>query len=147
MDILSKLSERLAELMEEHNFTPVALAKQIGVTRNTITRYLAGTRMPSFPTFIQLLEVLHCSADFLIGRTDYTEANVVFHPVPPFSIRFRAILDEYRMSQYALHKKTNFSYDNFNKWLKGVTCPYVDNLIKLADAFDCSVDYLIGRIL
>lgn len=147
MDILSKLSERLAELMEEHNLKPVELANAIGVTRNTITRYLAGTRMPSFPTFVQLLETLHCSADFLIGRTEYTDEKIIFHPVPPFSTRFRAILEEYKMSQYALHKKTNFSYDNFNKWLKGVTCPYVDNLIKLADAFACSVDYLIGRVL
>ena len=143
MDILSKLSERLADLMEEHNFKPVELAEKIGVTRNTITRYLSGIRMPSFPTFVQLLDVLQCSADFLIGRTDYIEENVTYSIVPPFSERFRALLTEYNMSQYALHKKTNFSYDNFNKWLKGITCPYVDNLVKLADAFECSVDYLI----
>lgn len=44
------------------------------------------------------------------------------------------------------HDLTGFSYDNFNKWLKGITSPYIDNLIRLAEAFDCSVDYLLGRI-
>ena len=44
-------------------------------------------------------------------------------------------------------KKFSLSYDNFNKWLKGVTSPYMDNLLKLSQAFDCSVDYLIGRVL
>jgi transcriptional regulator with XRE-family HTH domain len=55
-------------------------------------------------------------------------------------------MKEYGMTQYALHQKTNFSYDNFRKWLDGATEPYADSLERLAQAFDCSVDYLIGRV-
>lgn len=145
MDILSKLPERLAELMEERNLKPVELAEKIGVTRNSITRYLSGARAPSFDTFVKLIQLFNCSADFLAGKIDYTNENTSFQAIPPFHLRFRALLTEFNMSQYALHKKTNFSYDNFNKWLKGITCPYVDNLIKLSEAFGCSIDYLIGH--
>lgn len=145
MDILSKMPERLAELMSERNLTPLTLGNKIGVTRNTITRYLQGVRLPSFQTFVKLIEVFNCSADFLIGLVDYPPENVTYRPVPPFSERFRAIMQEYGISQYALYHKTKLSYDDFNKWLKGTTSPYVDNLVKLATAFDCSVDYLIGR--
>ena len=147
MGILSKLPEQLSELMKESNFTPLILAERIGVTRNAITRYLSGARLPSFSVFVKLVETFNCSADFLLGLIEYPPTNVQFHSIPPFSRRFRALLDSYKMSQYALHQKTNLSYDNFNKWLKGITSPYIDNLIKLSQAFDCSVDYLIGHVL
>ncbi len=147
MGILSKLPEQLSELMKENNLTPVMLAKRIGVTRNAITRYLSGARLPSFAVFVKLIETFHCSADFMLGLIEYPPTNVVFHSIPPFSERFRELLNSYNMSQYALHHKTNLSYDNFNKWLKGITSPYIDNLIKLAQAFDCSIDYLIGHVL
>lgn len=146
MGILSKLPERLSELMKENNLTPLLLANKIGVNRNEITRYLSGAHLPSFTVFVKLIEEFNCSADFLLGLIDYPPNNVVFHPIPPFSQRFRELLSTYKMSQYALHQKSNFSYDNFNKWLKGITSPYIDNLIKLSQAFDCSVDYLIGHI-
>ena len=147
MGILSKLPEQLSELMKENNFTPVILAEKIGVTRNAITRYLSGVRLPSFGVFVKLVETFNCSADFILGLVEYPPTNVIFHSIPPFSQRFRELLNSYKVSQYALHQKTNLSYDNFNKWLKGITCPYIDNLIKLSQAFDCSVDYLIGRVL
>ena len=147
MENLSKLSERLAELMTEQGLKPLDLAQKIGVSRNTVTRYLQGERLPSFETFIKLLEALQCSADCLLGLVDFPPEHVVFHAVPPFCERFRALMKEYGMSQYRLHQKTRLSYDNFNAWLKGTRLPYIDNLIKLAKAFDCSVDYLIGRVL
>ena len=146
MDILSKLPERLAEMMAERDFKPVDLASQMGISRNTITRYLQGTRFPSFENFIKMLELFHCSADFLIGLTDNPLTNVSFQPIVAFSVRFRALLTEHKMSQYALRKITGFSYDNFNQWLKGNTHPFLDNLIKLSNAFDCTVDELLGRI-
>ena len=147
MGILSKLPEQLSELMKENDLTPVMLAKRIGVTRNAITRYLSGARLPSFAVFVKLIETFNCSADFMLGLIEYPPTNVVFHSIPPFSERFRELLNSYNMSQYALHHKTNLSYDNFNKWLKGITSPYIDNLIKLAQAFDCSIDYLIVHVL
>lgn len=145
MDILSKLSERIKELMFERSVKTAELAKQLNVKPSTLYRYLNGERTPTFQNFIKLLEYFNCSADFLLGLTDYSPTNVTYRPTPAFSARFRYLLDAHRVTQYALHKKTNLSYDNFNKWLHGTTSPYADNLIKLAKAFDCTVDYLIGR--
>lgn len=147
MDILSKLPERLQELMLERNMNASDLAKLLNVKPSTTSRYLRGQTLPSFSYFVKMLEIFNCSADFLIGLTDYPPTNVNYLPVPPFSQRFKELLNEYKMSQYALHHKTGFSYDNFNKWLKGITSPYLDNLVKLADVFDCSIDVLIGHTL
>ncbi len=145
MDILSKLSERLKELMFECKVTPTKLAQELGVKPSTLYRYLKDERMPTFEYFIKLVDYFHCSADFLLGLSEYPQSDFRYEKAPPFCERFRFLLNTHKISQYALHKKTNFSYDNFNKWLNGVTLPYADNLIKLANAFDCSIDYLLGR--
>lgn len=147
MSVLAKFPERLKELISERNINASHLAHALNVQASTISRYLKGVCLPTYASFIKLLDLFHCSADFLLGLIDFSPDNVTYLSVPPFCERFRAMMKECGMTQYALHKKTNFSYDNFNKWLKGLTCPYVDNLEKLAQAFDCSVDYLIGRVL
>lgn len=147
MDILSKLPERLKEMMIERNLNTSDLAALLGVKPSTVSRYLNCISLPAFQQFVKLLGLFDCSADFLIGLTEDSPESAVYKQVPPFSERFRSLLKEYGMSQYALHKKTGFSYDNFNKWLKGKSSPYVDNLVRLAQAFDCSVDYLIGHTL
>ena len=146
MDILSKLPERLSELMFERNLKAKDLAPHIGVNRCTVNRYLRGARFPNFSILTKIVEFFNCSADFLLGLVEENPTNVTFLPIPPFNERFRALMRKHKMSQYKLHELTNFSYDNFNNWLKGTTHPYADNLMKLAQAFDCSVDYLIGRI-
>ena len=146
MGILSKVKERLAEVMDEHEETPKTLGEKIGVSRSTITRYLQGVRLPSLRNFLAIADCFHCSADFLIGLTDEPNYDSRYLTAPDFSDRFRAMLEEKTLSQYALHNRTGLSYDNFNKWLKGETQPYLDNLLVLADALDVSVDYLLGRI-
>ena len=147
MDILSKFPDRLQELMIQQNMKAVDLARKMNTSPSTIGRYLRGERLPSFSHFVELLEQFDCSADFLVGLVDYPPENVRYRKVPPFAERFRFLLSEYKMSQYALHKKTKLSYDNFNRWLKGETSPFLDNLWKLSQAFDCSIDYLIGRVI
>ncbi|MBQ3505363.1 MAG: helix-turn-helix domain-containing protein [Clostridia bacterium] len=143
---MSKFIERLKELMEDNGLKPLGLAEKMGVNRNTITNYLSSARRPSFKNFVKLLDIFNCSADFLLGLVAFETTDVVYHTVPPFCQRFHSIMKEYGMTQYALHQKTNFSYDNFRKWLDGAAEPYADSLERLAQAFDCSVDYLIGRV-
>ncbi len=147
MEILSKLPERLQELMIDRNINASALAKILNTSPSTVTRYLKGETLLSYACFTKMLEFFDCSADFLIGLIDFPPNNAVFQPTPPFAERFRILMQKHAISQYRLHHITNFSYNNFNKWLKGLSHPYVDNLIKLAQTFDCSVDYLIERTL
>ena len=40
---------------------------------------------------------------------------------------------------------TGISSGNISDWLSGRSQPKAEALIKLADFFDCSVDYLLGR--
>jgi len=146
MDILSKLPERLKELMFDKGINAPALAKEINIKSHTITRYMQGVRLPKFETFIILVDYFHCSADFLLGLSDEPNYEENYLPTPPFKDSFRAALGDNQTTQYAVQKKSSISWANFHYWLNGIRLPYIDSIIKLANAMDCSVDCLLGRI-
>lgn len=93
-----------------------------------------------------LVDYFHCSADFLLGLSDEPHYEENYLPTPPFKDSFRAALGENKTTQYAVQKKSNISWANFHYWLNGIRLPYLDSLIKLANAMDCSIDCLLGRV-
>ena len=49
------------------------------------------------------------------------------------------------LTQYQLAVKSGLSQSNISAWERGAYEPLPDGLIKLADVFGCSIDYLLGR--
>lgn len=147
MENLSKLSEQLAELMAEDGYIQTSLARAMGIPGSNLSLYLADKAMPNFKDFVALIEFFHCSADFLIGRTEYPKREASYKPVQAFGTRLRSILKERSETQYAFVKSTGTSWSILHGWLTGKTLPSLENLLKLAKHFECSVDFLLGREL
>lgn len=59
--------------------------------------------------------------------------------------RIKDLMMTERLSQYALAKSINVSQSTICNWLNGKKEPSVESLWNLADFFDVSVDYIIGR--
>ena len=59
--------------------------------------------------------------------------------------RIKDLMMTERLSRYALAKSINVSQSTICNWLNGKKEPSVESLWKLADFFDVSVDYIIGR--
>ncbi len=146
MNILSKMPERLKELMFDKGVNAPTLAKEIGIRSNTVTRYLQGVLQPKLDVLLRLVDYFHCSADFLLGLNEYPQYEENFLPSPPFNECFAAALKTCKVSQYALQKATDISWANFHFWLKGLRQPYADSVIRIANGLDISVDYLLGRV-
>lgn len=142
---MSNFSKRLFEFMKEHNLNASQLADKLGVSHTCIGRYINGERTPAFPCFVNMLYLFNCSADYLLGLTElHTEESL--HIVPPFKDSLRALLKERNITQAQLIADLPVSSAVPYKWLSGINTPSVESLIRLAEYFDCSVDYLIGRI-
>ena len=58
---------------------------------------------------------------------------------------FVNLLQERNISSYKLTKDTGINNGLISTWRKGVITPSAENLVKLADYFNVSVDYLLGR--
>ena len=60
--------------------------------------------------------------------------------------RLEELLNEKKISPEELSSKLKFSgRARVYEWLRGDYIPQFENLIKLADFFECSLEYLIGR--
>ena len=145
MIIMSKFAENLSALMSEHNLKAPALAKRIHTDRSNITRYKQGKRLPLFQGFIALIEYFNVSADVLLGLVDFT-ADTEFLPVRSFGDTLRTVMAETNTTQYRIEQDTDISSSSMYDWLFNRSLPTVENLVKLAEYMDISVDYLLGRI-
>lgn len=59
--------------------------------------------------------------------------------------RLKELREEKGLLGKDLAKVFNVESATITNWEKGNRCPKDDTLIKLADFFDCSLDYLLGR--
>ena len=62
-----------------------------------------------------------------------------------FADIFSDLLQTRDVSSYRLTKDTGLDNGLISKWKNNKSLPSADMLIKLADYFDVSVDYLLGR--
>lgn len=62
-----------------------------------------------------------------------------------FTETFVKILQTKDITAYKVAKGTGISQGLMNEYKNGVKLPSIDNLVKIADYLNCSVDYLLGR--
>lgn len=146
MYILSNFGERLKELMEERGINPPTLARELNTDRSNITRYLRGERAPLYDNFLKILNYFNCSADFILGLSDYAAENTIFRQPQPFCERLRCVIESCGSTQYKMQKSGKFSGSELYGWLSGKKLPSIESLVKIATYLDCSVDYLLGRV-
>lgn len=58
---------RLDKLMESRSMTRASLAKVLGITPASLSRYLSGVRTPDLAYLIKLSEYFDVSVDWLLG--------------------------------------------------------------------------------
>ena len=62
-----------------------------------------------------------------------------------FVERFKTLLEKNDVTAYKVAKETNISQGLMREYQKGIKTPSSQNIIKIADYFGCSIDYLLGR--
>lgn len=62
-----------------------------------------------------------------------------------YTERIKDLMNEERISQAELARSVGISQSAVCNWLNGKKEPSIDSLWRLADFFDVSVDYIIGR--
>lgn len=141
---ITKFGERLSELMfYEDEISSSELAELIGVTVQTVNRWKRGEQLMNLSNLIKVANVLKCTVDYLIGRND-SALDFVPQECPMFYNRLRDVMKEKHITWYKLTKETNIKSSYLYIWKNGADTK-ISALIELADYFDISIDYLIGR--
>ena len=62
--------DRLKELRENRKLLQEPIAKHLGVTKSTFSRFETGVRQPDASMLVKIADYFNCSVDYLLGRVD-----------------------------------------------------------------------------
>lgn len=140
---MSIFIERLREQLFEHNMTVEQLEIETSISSSNIYKWLRNESIPNLDSLTLLSRYFKCSIDFLTGRliqNNYSPNN----KSATFSIRLRTLINKTGFSNYKFANINNIPRTSLHHWLTGRSQPLMDNLIKLADYLDVSIDFLVG---
>jgi transcriptional regulator with XRE-family HTH domain len=60
--------------------------------------------------------------------------------------RFRQLMEERGITSYRVSKDTGVSEASLSEWKRGNSTPKVENLKKIANYFNVTLDYLLGEV-
>ena len=141
---MSEFAERLNYLMFERGLNRKQLAGQLGINAACVTHYLHAKRVPTVANLVKIADFFNCSADYLLGREEMNP-DLKFKPCPPFGERIEFLKQTFGCSSYSIYHATDISQSCYYDWKSGRRQPSLDNIIKLANHFDCRVDFILGR--
>lgn len=154
--IIMIFSERLKELRESKKISMYTLAKQLGVSDAAICKWENAVTEPKASNIKNLSEFFEVSSDFLLGLED--ELGIKKYSVPPahtpdiitsegstiFSQKLKELRTRDDISQAKFAREVGFSQSAIASWENETREPGINALIKIAQYFNTSVDYLIG---
>ena len=144
MDILSNLSDTLYELKDLRGFTEQSLADGCGIPVSCISQYMRGKQAPYLDSLIKLADFLHCSIDFLLGKSDES-LEKTYKACPPFAQRIEELRKKKGFTAKKIYSAEGLSKSSYYEWRRGESLPTLESLVYLAKAFECSIDELLGR--
>lgn len=68
---LKDIQRRLREEIRNSGMTQKALAKRIGVSPQTVSKYMKNDIFPSLDTFARICKALDIKSDYILGISEY----------------------------------------------------------------------------
>lgn len=128
---------QLKKLRNETGLSQAALARELSVSQQTVASWEVDRSSPSPEMLSLIADVFSVSTDYLLERTDQT--------VVVSNLRLKELRLQHRYTQKELAIKLNIAQNTLCNWENGNRTVDEPTLQKLADFFDVSVDYLLGR--
>jgi Predicted transcriptional regulators len=145
---------RLKQARKLKKITQSDLATLTGVSRQTISNYEAGLREPSVDILSKLIDILNVSFDWLNGKNTillpqeslYDNVNIDTKGyIDIFSNRLQTIRRKKNYTEADCAKKLKVSLPDYVKIENSEIAPNLLVICKIAELFDISVDWLLGK--
>ncbi len=142
---LSKFAETLCDLMfEKSNMSAKALAAELNIPAPTITRYRKAQHVPNVENLVKIADYFNRSTDFLLGL-ETENSSLTFKRCPPFSLQIVYLTKHFNYTYYSFYHALRIPESTFFEWKNGSSKPTLESIKKIADFFDCRIDFVLGR--
>lgn len=145
---MSDLGSNLKLARQNNNITQLSAAKKLGITNGALSGYERNYRKPEPEMIIKMAKLYEVSTDSLLGLSNHTTEHLKNHAITPQLALHKNISDlrkEKKMSQAELAKILNVSSSTVAMWETGKRSIKNIDLKSIADFFNVSTDYLLGR--
>ena len=143
MNYLESISDVLTDYKIQHNLNITQLAEKLNTTDRSVSNWLKGKSCPYLENLICIANLSNYSLDYVVGRSIH-QAYTPSIQNQSFLERLDSLLSSKHESYTHLAKTCEFSEAIFAKWRKGKV-PKLDVLLSIANHFDVTLDYLVGR--
>ena len=135
---MSVFAEQLKTLRKINGLTQKELAEKLKIKQNSYSDWENGKSEPNIEMLVRIADYFDVSLDYLLGgkMKNITEE---------FSLCLKKIRMKRKLSQKQIAEELKISQQQYSKWEGGIITPNAETLVRLADYFDVSVDYLLGR--
>ena len=144
--ISTSFQNRLLEIMDEYDCknNNKKFASLVVISTPVISRATIYGIVPSLRPLIKIADTLDISLTYLLGDSN---ANDFFMAEPQISFhsRLKELADERKVNFGQISQQMQFPRTYFYEWQKEKTLPSLDYLYEIAEYFDVSIDYLLGR--
>lgn len=142
--VSANFQKRLLNIIEEKDLTKNSFAEAAGVNKDIIIRATVYAIVPSVKSLIKIADYLACPLLYLLGESEDTLFVPSAHAVT-FHERLKILTAERGIRYSDLSHAMTFAPNSVYEWFRTKSLPSPDYLIELADFFDVSLDYLLGR--
>lgn len=132
------------DLRKEKSLTQMELAKILNIDQTTVSKWEVGKAIPDYDTLQRLADFYNVSVDYLLGRENKHFVSPTFEQNTAL-IRLKELRESKNLTQAKLAEILGVGRTTITMYEKGAIVPPADILQKLANYFDVSVDYLLGR--
>ena len=139
-----EFKNRINELLVFDENKKVETCKNIGVDVRAITLAKDYGIIPSTRSLIKIADYCNTSIDFLLGYTEddgYTEPQTK----SSFAERLKTLIANDKHTAYKLAQMWHVDKSYLTRWLQGKFVANISSLEIIADYFNVSIDYLLGR--
>lgn len=77
------IGNRIKEARKKKGFSQQQLGDMLGVSKVSVCGYETGTRIPTLENFLQLVEILDLTPDYILGR----EIDVIAEDIEPYTVK------------------------------------------------------------
>ncbi len=139
-----KFQSRIKRIIEEQDCDKKDFPKFVGVSKDVIIRATKYGIIPSLKSLIKIADKVKVSLPYLLGETDDEDFYLSEHP-SSFHARLEQLANERGEKYSSISNKMPFAYNSIYEWMRTGCLPSLDYIKPLAEYFDVSIDYLLGR--
>ena len=146
---MEKFHEKLKVLRKKKGLTQKSFSNMLNISQSAYAHWEQGKREPNFEKLSMLACIFDVSIDYLLSENleISKESYLKFKEEKKnlFSVRLKELRLQHGFSQEELSEQIGIKQSSYSDWENGKFKPNYEKLEKIADLFDVSLDWLVGR--